>query len=146
MIPTLHVVCWNRRVFSLAPMMKGQLQWGRCSLLQALVVVAVAWLLPLASSSAGARHWAYTDEALADEVVSLPGAEELNVTFRQFSGGRSRSPPCMPHTHSLADGCGACGAQATSMWAGASSCTTGWWRARAAPRTTRSVRKGTTTT
>lgn len=82
-------------------MMKGQLQWGRCSLLQALVVVAVAWLLPLASSSTGARHWAYTDEALADEVVSLPGAEELNVTFRQFSGG-AKQISSMHAAHTLA--------------------------------------------
>ncbi len=29
---------------------------------------------------------AYTPEALADQVVNLPGTEALDVTFNQFSG------------------------------------------------------------
>jgi hypothetical protein len=29
---------------------------------------------------------AYTTEALADQVTSLPGAENLDITFNQFSG------------------------------------------------------------
>jgi hypothetical protein len=29
---------------------------------------------------------AYTPEALADKIVHLPGAENLNVKFNQFSG------------------------------------------------------------
>lgn len=28
----------------------------------------------------------YTPEALADQIKSLPGAENLNITFNQFSG------------------------------------------------------------
>ena len=28
----------------------------------------------------------YTDEALADQVVNLPGAEKLDIPFNQFSG------------------------------------------------------------
>jgi hypothetical protein len=29
---------------------------------------------------------AYTPEALADQITNLPGAENLDVTFNQFSG------------------------------------------------------------
>lgn len=29
---------------------------------------------------------AYTEEALADQVLNLPGAESLKVAFNQFSG------------------------------------------------------------
>ena len=29
---------------------------------------------------------AYTKEALADQVVNLPGAEKLDIKFNQFSG------------------------------------------------------------
>lgn len=29
---------------------------------------------------------AYTSEALADQIINLPGASNLDVTFNQFSG------------------------------------------------------------
>lgn len=41
-------------------------------------VVAVTLLAQQAS--------AYTDAALADKVTNLPGAENLQITFNQFSG------------------------------------------------------------
>jgi len=40
----------------------------------------------LAAFMAYAVHAEYTPEALQDEVVNLPGAENLNIPFRQFSG------------------------------------------------------------
>ena len=33
-----------------------------------------------------AQVYAYTPEALADQITNLPGAENLDVTFNQFSG------------------------------------------------------------
>lgn len=30
--------------------------------------------------------FAYTPEALADQITNLPGAENLKITFNQFSG------------------------------------------------------------
>lgn len=43
-----------------------------------LAVVLLAYLCQYAS--------AYTPEALADQVKNLPGAEQLTITFNQFSG------------------------------------------------------------
>ena len=42
--------------------------------------------LVFASLLAGAAAIDYTPEALADQVVNLPGTEALDITFNQFSG------------------------------------------------------------
>jgi hypothetical protein len=47
------------------------------------MLAAAAAALAFGASYASA---AYTPEALLDQVVNLPGAEKLDITFNQFSG------------------------------------------------------------
>jgi hypothetical protein len=49
-------------------------------MMQPLVLLGLLAVLGVQFTSA------YTDEALADKVTNLPGAEDLSLTFNQFSG------------------------------------------------------------
>ena len=45
---------------------------------------------------------AYTDEAIADQITNLPGAEKLDLNFNQFSGYLTVGTyPMREHTHKL---------------------------------------------
>lgn len=132
------------------------------------LAVAVAAVLVREAAGVGTRGGAklvkggkqreslYTKEALADEVLTLPGAEALDITFNQFSGEpivlgrrqRSFQKGLVPENRyflSPAIGCDVSDAsyprtdrlcQAMWMWAGASSCTTGSSSRRTSPTPT----------
>jgi hypothetical protein len=46
----------------------------------------IAFVCSVLSLSLVAVSFAYTERALQDKIVNLPGAEGLDITFNQFSG------------------------------------------------------------
>ena len=46
----------------------------------------IFYLAFLIGCLAASTTFAYTDEALLDQIESLPGAEKLDLKFNQFSG------------------------------------------------------------